>query len=319
MEAIRDSVLVIPSNRLQCVDRFVQAWKDHADWERLIVVWDGPERPTFLGVSAVYNWDDIDREFGDDAWIVSRRNAGCRIFGYVKAAQTGAQLIATIDDDCYPGEPLMANHLRALAETPRWVSSDPGLEARGMTYRSRGVLDTVAINLGLWRGVGDYDSLRSLVDGADQKHFEPWAHSRLVPRGQYVPISTMNLGFLSHALPLMYLPLMGRNQIYDRFDDIWGGIIAKRLCDHLGWHVSIGRPIVNHERASNPFTNLVKEAAGIRRNETFWQEIDAIELTCSDAAGAVAELGEALIAHDEPYMRNLGKALRTWARITNNI
>ena len=45
----------------------------------------------------------------------------------------------------------------------------------------------------------------------------------------------MSLAFRIEALPLMYLPLMGEGQPYDRFDNIWGGVIAKRVCDHLGW------------------------------------------------------------------------------------
>ena len=52
----------------------------------------------------------------------------------------------------------------------------------------------------------------------------------------------------------------------------------KKICDHLGLDVSIGKPTVFHQRASDPFVNLVKEAPGIALNESFWQEIDAITI-----------------------------------------
>jgi hypothetical protein len=111
---------------------------------------------------------------------------------------------------------------------------------------------------------------------------------------------------------------MGQGQPYDRFEDIWGGIIAKRICDHLGWSIAIGRPIVDHRRASNPFRNLVKEAAGIERNETLWEEVASIPLTADTAAGCMVEVGEALAAHPEPYFRKLGEAIDAWARLTTS-
>ena len=242
------------------------------------------------------------------------KNAGLRIFGYIKAADLGADIIATLDDDCRPinGKGLMRAHVENLYRTPAWISSDRNLVARGVPYRQRGELSEVMLNVGLWRCVGDYDAPRSLVEGADLNHFEPDPVTRVAPRGQFVPISTMSLAFRIEALPLMYLPLMGEGQPYDRFDDIWGGIIAKRVCDHLGWSITIGRPIVNHQRASDPFRNLVKEAAGIQRNETFWQEIDEIELRETSADGCMLEIAAGLVDNSDPHTAKLGKAIQRW-------
>jgi len=135
----------------------------------------------------------------------------------------------------------------------------------------------------------------------------------------YAPISTMNLAFRAEALALMYLPLMGQNSPYDRFDDIWGGIIAKKVCDRLGWHIAIGEPIVQHNRASNPFTNLVKEAAGIGRNETFWEEVDERELHCDTAGECMLELAEHFCESDDPHTVQLGKAIPRWIHHVNNL
>ena len=206
----------------------------------------------------------------------------------------------------------MAGHLANFFTTPAWVSSDRNLIARGVPYRHQGAISKVMLNVGLWRCVGDYDAPRSLVEGADLNHFEPDPLSRVAPRGQFVPISTMSLAFRIEALPLMYLPLMGEGQPYDRFDDIWGGVIAKRVCDHLGWSITIGRPIVNHQRASDPFRNLVKEAAGIQRNETFWQEVDGIDLRETSADGCMLEIAAGLVDNADPHTAKLGKAIQRW-------
>ena len=49
-----------------------------------------------------YSWEDIDQELGDKSWIISRKNAGIRNYGFLKAYQLGADVTITIDDDCYP-------------------------------------------------------------------------------------------------------------------------------------------------------------------------------------------------------------------------
>ena len=310
-------VLVIPSNRADCLETFCQRWQSVKDWDELIVVWDGPasEAPSVPEAACVLSWDSIERDLGDDAWIVSRKNAGIRIAGYLEAARRGADVIATIDDDCYPaGDAFMRSHLDALFQTPRWVTSAMNMTARGVPYRNRGQLQSVHVNAGLWRTVGDYDAPHSLVLGADLQPFDPVAHPRIIARGQYVPVSTMNVAFRREALPLMYLPLMGQGQPYDRFDDIWGGVILKKVCDHLGWHVSVGRPVVDHHRASNPFRNLVKEAAGIERNETFWGDVDAVTLHASTPADCMNELAAVLVNYGDPHTQALGKAIPLWVK-----
>ena len=311
------TALVIPSNRPALLTEFLKAWAPVKDWDETIIVFDGPEAPLIEAADDcdVCDWSDIDNGLRDDAWIVSRKNAGLRIFGYLKAAEHGAQVIATIDDDCRPiagQQGLMAGHLANFFTTPAWISSDRNLIARGVPYRHQGAISKVMLNVGLWRCVGDYDAPRSLVEGADLNHFEPDPLTRVAPRGQFVPISTMSLAFRVEALPLMYLPLMGEGQPYDRFDDIWGGVIAKRVCDHLGWSITIGRPIVNHQRASDPFRNLVKEAAGIQRNETFWQEVDRIALRETSADGCMLEIAAGLVDNSDPHTAKLGKAIERW-------
>ena len=64
----------------------------------------------------------------------------------------------------------------------------------------------------------------------------------------------MNLAFRRELVPLMYLPRMGDNTSFRRFDDIWGGVIAQKCLRHLGLLCSVGKPIVNHMKASVAMT-----------------------------------------------------------------
>ena len=98
------TALVIPSNRPALLTEFLKAWAPVKDWDETIIVFDGPEAPLIEAADDcdVYDWSDIDNVLMDDAWIVSRKNAGLRIFGYLEAAAHGAEVIATIDDDCRP-------------------------------------------------------------------------------------------------------------------------------------------------------------------------------------------------------------------------
>lgn len=69
----------------------------------------------------------------------------------------------------------------------------------------------------------------------------------------------------------MYFAPMGYKVGLDRFADIWLGIVSKRIIDENGWAVVTGYARVRHERASNVFKNLQKEALGIELNEGFWK------------------------------------------------
>lgn len=309
-------VLVIPSNRGDRLKEFFDAWcAPMGDWDRVIVIEDNPYRTFDLPPSCDhYSWEEIEATLGDSAWIISRRDSAIRCFGFLMAYRGGADLIVTLDDDCYPREPgICAGHLRAMGSHGRWVESVPGMRTRGLPYFNRGRLD-VAANMGLWSRVPDLDAPQTLAGGVGD--FEPPRGSRIVPTGQYTPLCGMNLAFRREATPLFYFPPMGEGQPYRRFDDIWAGVIAKRVIDHLGWRLSAGDPAIEHIRASDPMANLVKEAPGIARNETLWQEIDAVRLTADDPACCMAELGDALERDgSDDYARRLGRAMQVWASL----
>jgi hypothetical protein len=81
----------------------------------------------------------------------------------------------------------------------------------------------------------------------------------------------MNIAFKRKMLPYMYYAPMGYAVGLDRFADIWLGITSKRTIDENGWAVVTGYSRVRHDRASNVWKNLQKEARGLELNETFWE------------------------------------------------
>ena len=308
--------LVIPTNRPESLLSFYEKWLAVGlPWDEVHIVFDGKNPGFDFPKTIIHDWTTIEETLGKDNWIISRKDGGIRSFGILQAYRSGCDVIHLLDDDCYPDGDILL-HKRILTEgISRWVSPAPGIHLRGMPYKNLGQV-TPVINLGLWSGVPDVDAVHQLILG--EESIPHSGDTRLVPRGQYIPISGMNLAFRREAAVLLYQPVMGLNQPYRRFDDIWGGIVAKRLCDELGWSVGYGPPYIHHIRASNAFTNLVKEAPGIGANEHFWEAVQNFSLTARTAVSLVQEIGHC-ISHtkcppsiDVDYWSRLGRAYSIW-------
>lgn len=309
--------LIIPSCRPEQLTSFLDAWARDQFWDTLIVIEDGPSRTFDLATPHHYSWSEIDAELGGSAWIISRRDSAVRSFGFWKAHQLGSSYIVTLDDDCFPlpGQDYFGAHLRALHATPRWTESIPGMRTRGLPYHARGTLSKVVMNVGLWTGVPDLDAPHQLVRGS-LNDFVPPDDSRVMPRGQYAPICGMNLCFQHEFAPLAYFPLQGDGWPYRRFDDIWFGIFAQKICDHLGWQITMGRPWVHHTRRSDVYQNLVKEAPGIGFNERFWEAVDAVDLSaCGTPIECMRRMGQRLPDLGTDYLRSMGLAIEQWAEL----
>jgi reversibly glycosylated polypeptide / UDP-arabinopyranose mutase len=307
--------LVIPSIRERCIKDFFHAWRKIGDWDQVVVVEDQPERTFDLGIEQHYSWKEISECLGDKAWIFSKRDSAIRCFGYLAAYQNGADYILTLDDDCYPkgDSPVFRKHIQAMQSFSRWTTSVPNLRTRGIPYRNKGYLGTVVANMGFWSRVPDLDAIQAL--SSPIRDFMPPSGNHLIPNGQYFPMCGMNLCFVREAAPLMYFPLMGDGQPYRRFDDIWAGVIAKKVIDYLRWHISVGDPSIEHIRASNDFENLIKEAPGVKANEEFWEYIDQIKLNGQTPSECMKEIGEVLCKNKDEYISRLGKAILTWVSL----
>lgn len=322
--------LVIPSNRMDSLREFFQAWDGRGGWDMAVVVEDAPQRSnnSCLPYDCFhYSHKEIAEVLGDAAWIISRKDSACRCFGFLVAWWGGADRVLTLDDDVRPDgdcENFAARHMEAMKH-PKWMSSLFGMRVRGIPYKNPGELADVVANVGLWTNHPDLDAVTQLGYGA-QEVFDsgnpPHIYPRcnwIVPHGQFAPVCGMNLMLDRKVLPLSYFPLMGEGQPFARMDDIWAGIILKHCCDALGWHVSVGKPFVDHQKASDPFVNLVKEAPGIGANERFWQRIAAVDVRREmDAFHCMERIGLHVAGwkdEHEAYWSRLGKAVQRWVNL----
>lgn len=310
------SVIVIPTIRSERIRDWLDKWSDELKDSHIIIVEDNPEKTFKVDDENVthYSWKDIDEDLGEKSWIIPRRTAAVRSYGFYKAYQMKPDIIVTLDDDCYPDDAdFVKTHYRYLS-TPhslRWTQhAQASLRVRGVPVE----LDKgdCIVNMGLWSNVPD-------LDGETQKQNPDF---RIVKQnlnfhlalGQYAPISSMNLAFSSEAIPASYHLLMGPKWGFDRFDDIWFGIFMKKIADHLGFTISGGDPYIRHDRASDPDTNIIKERPGKAVNEYLWKDVDKIELTATTVKACYIELAQKLPAYDE-YWKKLKEAMVIWAEL----
>lgn len=347
--------LVVPTNRPDRFARFLKEWGGKGGWGHLVVVEDAPERSQDI-LDAIhkapgdrhyfpgrdypeevshYSHREIAAALGADAHIISKGSSACRSFGFLKAWWEGADYVLTLDDDCYPNAAygpahnICDAHATFMHTQSRWASTlgdDPlGLRPRGLP-RDTGAGPASVMNVGLWAGVPDLSAHDQLEWQKSNSEYSPPTRSWLVPQGQYVPVSGMNLFVARSAVPLCYFAPTGEGQPYHRFDDIWMGVVAKKVCDVLGWQVSVGQPFVRHERASDPHKNLIAEAPGLEENERFWKRIDSLDLghyvsldADDEGPAAMTEVGHALRHHADiwnwPYAYDYGQKILTWCRL----
>ncbi len=318
--------LVVPTIRSL---EFLLVWGGLLSGCHLIVVEDNPTKQISTpkeGFKSVYHysWGDIKKDIGKDEWIFSRRNAGVRSYGFWKAHELGADIIITLDDDCYPVDrDFIVRHAAnlSLRAPEKWTTTFPHpnfLYTRGFPY---GVRDKhpVVISHGLWSNKMDLDAQTQLQHpNVNTQPYPPT--TSFIPKGQFFPMSSMNLAFKREATSLMYFPLMGSDPEgnpwgYDRFDDIWAGVFAKKICDHLGLGVVSGSPFVEHRKASDPHKNLEKERGGIETNEILWRMVDEVELKQNSPTGCYRELAQKTQFPKGRYFEKLREAMLVWTRL----
>lgn len=357
MTGVKQAV-VIATCRQDSMQRWLDAWRPELRETAIYMIEDSFSPVMELNITGYTNfrrwsWSGIDRILGENSWIIPRRTSAIKSFGFLKAHQDGYTHIWTLDDDCYPEDDreyptgqLMQLSLResAAIEDPSWWNTitPTGLYPRGYPYGIRQKTSPVMIHHGLWSGVPDLDGITAL-EYADFRT-EPATTAQVVPRGAFFPMCGMNLAFRREMVPAMYFGLQGHERDatydqysfsrvpgaisrvpgtsplpFDRFDDIWAGLFAKKVCDHLGYTVTSGSPSILHTRESDPTMRVIKEGPGIAAHEILWRKVadHAIAPGLNTVGGSYCDLAGLVesIADDLPYpdyWRKLAKAMRIW-------
>lgn len=307
---------------------FLTVWDDDSQFEtcHLLIIEDAETKTIKIPEVKCrsvqhYSRQDIRQELGNKAWIIPQKSAAIRSYGFYQAYQQGADVIITLDDDCYPYEDhFVKQHLANLSlKLPEnWLPTMPfrsQMFSRGFPYTIRDKRPVV-LSHGLWSNVPD-------LDGITQIRFKPGGFKTYpdflypIPKGQYFTASAMNLAFTREIAPLLYQLLMGEKEGgekwgYERFDDIWAGVFAKKIIDHLNLGAVSGTPFVEHKRASNVFDNILKEASGLKINEDLWRAVQAVKLSKKTPVEAYRELVTKLDWPKNDYFIQLQKAITTW-------
>jgi hypothetical protein len=270
---------VVPTIRPAQFEAFRAAWaplfKRHK--VRLIAVHDG-ETPCIGDVDSTSAADLL----GSDADLIYHKSDVCRNLGfaYIAARLPDVTHILTLDDDVVPvhGTDPIADHVRALdMRVPiSWMSSSAEACTRGFPYSIRDEAPAM-VSHGFWIGNPDWDAQTQIANG--NAPLKEWCQG-VVPKGCLMPLCGMNVMIRREVLPYFYFAPMGPRasldgQIWDRFGDIWMGIVLKRVLDDHSWAMVTGYAIVDHTRASDVQVNLKKEAVGLEWNERFWREGDS--------------------------------------------
>lgn len=253
--------VVVPTIREDKLKEFLNAWEllftKHNI--KLYIVKDG-KNPTVNGKS-------IREVMGKYSNLIYNFNDGVRNLGFAMAYKDGADVIISLDDDTLPYGDTIQDHLDVLntRKPVSFMNSVEDIYMRGFPYWAREEAP-VMFSHGVWNGVYDFDASTQLLIGTPQpKHIK-----MPVPRGVLMPVCVMNVAFRREVAPYYYqAPMFGD---INRFADIWSGWEVKKAIDNNNWAMVTGYAKVNHNRASNPFTNLVKEARGIGMNEDYGKD-----------------------------------------------
>jgi len=281
-------------------------------------------------------------------------------FGFLVAYEEGADVILELDDDCFhvSGHSLIREHLNNLfsnegfivSSSSKWyntienlvLNNDFVVFPRGHPYAPEARIERYTwkktnnrkciLNMGLWAGHPDLDALTIFYNGGldgrcSIKSTSLKRDKVIVDKGTYFAICSMNTSFQRKIVPAfyqLYMKVMG----IDRFDDIWSGLFIKKIADHLGDSICLGKPLVYHDkRPRNTFRDLKAELEGMIMNEVLWKIVDSLELSGKDYFECYLELADGIERNIEKFSEKVHrdfinlqiKKMKLWLEVVDKI
>ena len=229
---------------------------------------------------------------------VQRRN-----IAFLKAIETGSEIIITIDDDNFlESKNFIENHIKAFSQKNyTMISSNNGWynvcellkEKNNNTFFHRGypvskrklnaksttkkVKDKkIAINAGLWVGDPDVDSVTRLSNNIIATKYK-FNNNFILNKRTNSPFNSQNTAINSKIAPCYFL-----SADVGRMDDIYASYITKKICAHLDYFISYGKPIVRQNRNNhNIWRDLELETRYHESLEVFLEYLKQIKLSKS--------------------------------------
>jgi len=310
--------IVIPTIRSpEFFSNFLDKWSEEFTGCHVIVIEDREtkvmtdiltEKSKDKYTFEIYDWKDIDEDLKEDKWIIPRKTDCVRNYGYLMAYRNHPLMIVTLDDDL---EPDTNGHISQFYsnlfdyKSPSrldYFSTMTGIRPRG---NIKGDFE-IKVSHGCWTNVPDLDAHTQLTledsDGAPKDSY----YQGVIPKGCYFSMCGMNLAWKPEMTKCMYFPLMGKYNGYeiDRSGDIFAGYLVKKVCDANNWGITTGKPFCHHTRASNPWSNLIKEEKFDRYQYLF---LNAIEGKYSDGT-----------EKENKWVRDNDKAYKIWVTLCDS-
>lgn len=293
--------VVVPSNRPEQLEEFKTAWQDLFEQHDV----------------ALYVVEDNDKTWGEMPDFIPKQTDMIRSWGMIQAYKSGAEYILTLDDDTRPLGDIFAEYeTEFLIGRPVSSYFSTGsltgtmLEMRGFPYKDRSRKE-VAVQYGGWDGVMDFDAPTQLACDVSNDTF---ARINIpVPRGAPTTCCIMNTAWKRDYTPIMWqLPMLDGK--YNRFGDIWSGLFIKKTLDAMDKAMVInGKATIHHERASNPFNNLRREALGAEINEGLWDALKASGETMAEIYRSVTDSAtEYFDTFDQDYAKHFKESRDAW-------
>lgn len=302
----------------------------------------------------VYNWSHQTRDLGPLTAAIPRGNGACRDYGFLIAWRESSpgEVIVALDDDCLVKDPEWANRAEAaLGDGSRPVVDTSALHwnvldlydnapdqlfPRGFPYASRVGYERATwgparatkplFHLGLWQGVFDVNAIDKL-EGPAFVHADARLRvaSAVVPHGTLVSACSMNMIFRRELIPAVYQLPMAIDVMpgwrIDRYGDIWGGFITKRLMDARGDAFSVGAPMITHLKEGNALRNTWQEHLCHLVNDEFIELLMAADLGGAVSSSSYLELYARLPEHFarakaspllRGYLEHLARCMDAW-------
>ncbi len=255
-----------------------------------------------------------------------------------------------IDDDTVPlggGNSFYQKHIdnlnfsgkiESVGSSNNWVNvlyqsyGKYGFYPRGYPFSKRNNDSTLAtteyiheggkvyISQGLWTNMPDLNAVDILVhgglEGLIEKHMtiEDYKSNFVVKKSNFQTVCSMNLAFKREVIPFFYQFLMDSNPYgVGRFDDIWSGIIAKKVLDNEGYYILNGYPLCIHNKEKrNIFKDLKAESVGYEMNEVFCNIVESTDIQGLRPKEAVLKIADRMAESRFPFIKDSGKHLLDW-------
>ncbi|MBF0594285.1 MAG: hypothetical protein HQL22_04890 [Candidatus Omnitrophica bacterium] len=253
---------------------------------------------------------------------IQRRN-----IGYLYAAQLGAEVIISIDDDNFvlPGIDYIKAHQRAgsiqnvtaFSSSSKWINFCSYLKTspqhtfyhRGFPLTKRWVPSKIStslqkkrviVNVGFWTGDPDVDTITRYEEPFQVTGLKMPSSDISLNKGTWHPFNSQNTAFYKDALPCFFLITLGRinsRLTIDnfRYDDIWMSYLLKKAADKMNDQIIFGHPLVHQKRNPHDYLkDLERELLPSVMTPKLMVMLDDISLSGSTYSNLYAELATKL-------------------------